>query len=299
MLYSKTLGFAITASFNAQVHISHGRYRNIKFKGSSTDTPAKSSSLPAGIVRGRVAALSLKFETVRKTIQNTPSSSVRSTPATTPASTPLAVPLQDTLPKAVRNLQGCNEGITTQVQNPPSSSKCSTPATTPASTPLAVPLQDTLPKAGRKLQGGAKRNLNMDNVDPNIDFKQKLKFELAHFQSLCQKYLQRTTIDYSKLEDVIEANMFANLTQQVEMECPVLANILNIIVESKDDNKLKTQAEKLLRAVHAHACLAKLANQWSTSFPLYLGILMVSFGCGEGKRKFKFCIFILQWLQQC
>jgi hypothetical protein len=109
----------------------------------------------------------------------------------------------------------------------------------------------------------------------------KLKSEFKMFEGFC-KFTDIHNVDYSNLEDVIHALTFQNLCDNVQKHCPLLQEILEIFVQHSEERKIKTGAEKLLRAVHAHGCLLKIGNQVSTSFPLFFGILLISFGCGQG-----------------
>ena len=93
-------------------------------------------------------------------------------------------------------------------------------------------------------------------------------------------------MDYSNIDSVINALTFATLCDDVRKYCPLLTKVLQSLVDAQESEKkelkIKTESEKLLRAIHTQACLAKLANQKASSFPLLFGTLLVSYGCGEG-----------------
>lgn len=182
----------------------------------------------------------------------------------------------------------------------------STPVHTPMS-PLAVPLQPSpLPthkskrvldmnitdKPAGNVHLGDKVcvDANLDvraDVNAQVSYSDKLGMEIKLFQTMCNRKTSTTNVDYSDLDSVLSVLTFKDLCDSVRKNCPTLTEILESLVDVEESEsrelKLKTECEKLLRAIHAQACLVKLANQKASSYPLFFGILLVSFGCGEGK----------------
>ena len=109
------------------------------------------------------------------------------------------------------------------------------------------------------------------------------EYEVYQFQKLC-KSQEMAEVDYCNLGSVINALTFEKLCQEVQKQCPLLTQILQAFVQHEEKRKIKTAAEKLLRVIHMNACLLRIGSQTSSSFPHYFGILLVSFGCGQGEK---------------
>ncbi len=165
-----------------------------------------------------------------------------------------------------------------------------TPSVTPLPSPLASPLKETpVARTKQKIHQRSAKLIGENSViqDEQLQtpdsFSDSLVCEINQFQKLCQKDISAMTIDYSDLDSVISAVTFQDLSDSVRKHCPNLTEILKILVSSDEERKLKTESEKLLRAIHAQACLVKLSNQKGSSFPMFLGLLLVSYGSGEGE----------------
>ena len=170
--------------------------------------------------------------------------------------------------------------------NLPVTQMCATPRSQHGDeTPLAMPLPDTprtcnVPENTKNVS--SRRTLDLVDTGVTEAQRQRLALEIQKFMILSNT-IDSEKIDYCDLESVINAVTFHNLCETVKIHCPLLTEILEIFVHSKEERKIKTGAEKLLRAIHAHSCLLQLTSQRSSSFPLFFAVLMLSFGCGDGK----------------
>ncbi len=109
----------------------------------------------------------------------------------------------------------------------------------------------------------------------------QFEFEMEKFKQLC-KIDTIQNVDYSSLENVISCVTFTDLCEKVEAECHLFTQILHNFAQYSEERKLKTGPEKMLRLVHTHGLL-HMGSQRSTSFPLSFGIMLISYGCGEGE----------------
>lgn len=187
----------------------------------------------------------------------------------------------------------------------------STPLATPrkpnsmsvAGTPLALPLPTPSPSqpqgseclkdqvlqdrvnqmpAPAKQPVKSRRNLNLD-MDLTPMQKNRYGHEIFKFQQLCQSSTMPKDVDYSNLDMLINELTFDNLLKNVQNQCPLLCELFEVFTQTEEERKIKTAAEKLLRVIHMNACLLRIGSQTSSPFPLYLGILLISYGCGQGK----------------
>ncbi len=128
------------------------------------------------------------------------------------------------------------------------------------------------------------RRLRLEKED-QITQEQKttLSREIERFCTL-SKLVDLHQIDYTSLEDVIDSLTFEKFTNNVNIHCPLLSSMLHVFVSAEEERKKKTTAEKLLRVVHGHGLLIKIGSERGSKFPLFLAILLVSFGCGEGRN---------------
>ncbi len=110
----------------------------------------------------------------------------------------------------------------------------------------------------------------------------QFQFEMEKFKQLC-KIDTIHNVDYSSPENVISCVTFTDLCEKVEAECPLFTEILHNFAQYSEERTLKTGPEKMLRLVHAHGLLLRIGSQRSTSFPLSFGIMLISYGCGEGE----------------
>ena len=129
--------------------------------------------------------------------------------------------------------------------------------------------------------------MDFDEKKESVDYLSSAKlaeyeYEIFKFQML-SKSAEMNKINYCDLDSVINALTFQNLCQDVREQCPLLTQIFEVFVHHEEDLQIKTAVEKLQRVVHMNACLLRIGSQASSSFPHFFGILMISFGCGQGE----------------
>ena len=181
-----------------------------------------------------------------------------------------------------------------EIKREPEMTPLAKPLVTPVSTPIK---QDVSSKASRT---GPVRALlqtpqNMATVESRTcqttsssmltsDQEKAYVDELEILVELCQ--FDFSTVDYSDLDQVVSSLTFDNLLCEVEKRCPLVYDILRVFVRAEEDRKIKTAAEKLLRVVHLFGCMLRIGRERSSSLPRLFGILLTSYGCGQGKHQF-------------
>jgi len=85
-------------------------------------------------------------------------------------------------------------------------------------------------------------------------------------------------------EQEVTTNVFANLATSITNDCPLINDILETLIGSKekDSNKIKTHDFKMRCAGHALSGLVTLANQkYANDIQLFFGLLCMSYGAGK------------------
>ena len=120
---------------------------------------------------------------------------------------------------------------------------------------------------------------------------EKYKEEVHKLQYIFKSVDFHHQIDYTNLDCIISELTFQDTVKQIEQKCPLMYSLFLEFARADEERKIKTAADKLLRIVHAHSCLIHIGGQRSSVFPHMLGVLLVSFGCGDGEyMSFFFCL---------